>query len=124
MVESPSVPIAWLAFEEWYQQHPEVYETFVRQCRLWKERTGETRWAVGAAWERMRWVLKVRAADKGFGLNDHYCAYMGRLAMHQEEDLAGMFEVRTSEADTWLAWHLSGSNYQTNVVIIEMEQAA
>lgn len=97
----PSETIAerFLAF---HLESPEVYRTLVALARQWVAKTGRNRIGIATLYERARWELAVSTSDPDFKLNNSYRAYYARLIMAQERDLAGMFEVRTSDADEWM----------------------
>lgn len=120
-LDVPPSPIKeeWQRVERFMADNPRIYRILVENCRLWVQNTGCQRWAIGAAWERLRWVLRIHTGEK-FALDDLYRAYYARLVMDQEKDLAGMFELRSSSADAWLDWHNNGAQRETAVLMMEV----
>ena len=85
-------------FERFHGEHPEVYTEFVRRVRLAKHKG--FRCGARTVWEAMRWTYYVeRDSEETFKLNDHYPPHYARLAMSQEPDLAGFFEIRELRAE-------------------------
>lgn len=90
-------------FEQFHAENPRVYRVLVQIAREWRKRTGRTRLGIGALYERARWEIAITTSDPSFKLNNDYRAFYARLIMARETDLAGMFNLRTSEADKWIA---------------------
>lgn len=89
-------------FERFHEENPAVYATLVRLAREWVERTGRHKIGIATLYERVRWEIAITTTDPDFKINDHYRAYYARLIMQQEPDLAGLFDLRASEADQWI----------------------
>lgn len=89
-------------FEEFHANNPKVYETLVRLARQWVSTTGRHKIGIGALTERTRWEIAIATSDPDFKINNSYRAWYARLIMRQEPDLAGLFELRASEADSWI----------------------
>lgn len=90
-------------FLEFHQENPHVYRVLVRLAREWVESTGRKKLAIKTLYERARWEIAMSTKDADFKLNNSYTAFYARLIMDQEKDLAGIFAVRASEADRWIA---------------------
>ncbi len=89
-------------FEEFHANNPLVYATLVRLARQWIATTGRHKIGIGALYERARWEIAIATSDADYRLNNNYRAWYARLIMHQERDLAGVFDLRASEADSWI----------------------
>jgi hypothetical protein len=90
-------------FEQFHQTNPHIYQLLVTLAREWLASTGQKKLGVRALWERMRWQLAITTDAPDYKLNDHYTSFYARLIEHQEPDLRGMFELRSSpEADRWI----------------------
>ena len=89
-------------FEEFHANNPKVYETLVRLAREWMARIGRHKLGIATLYERTRWEIAIATSDSDFKLNNSYRAYYSRLIMRQEPDLAGLFDLRASEADSWI----------------------
>lgn len=89
-------------FEQFAADNPNVYDVLVRLAREWVRRTGGRKIGIGALFERARWELAIATNDPDYRLNNNFRAYFARLIMLQEPDLAGLFELRHSDADTWV----------------------
>jgi len=90
-------------FEAFHESNPRVYEVLVRLAREWVARTGRHKLGIGALYERARWENALATTDPDFRLNNNYRAFYARMIMAREPDLAGLFDLRVSEADSWLA---------------------
>jgi hypothetical protein len=87
-------------FADFHAKSPNVYLTLVRLAREWVQATGRSRLGIATLYERARWELVIATSDADFKLNNSYRAYYARLIMTQERDLAGLFALRKSAADT------------------------
>lgn len=108
MTDLPAhLPIA-IRFEAFHAANPHVYEVLCDLSRQWLA-SGKTRLGVKALFEGARWELGLRTvtADGEYKLSNDYTAYYARLLIHNEEDLAGLFDLRASEADEWV-WLRTG----------------
>ena len=96
------LPIA-IRFEAFHAANPHVYEVLAELSRQWLA-TGKTRLGVKALFEGARWELGLRTvtADGEYKLSNDFTAYYARRLMHNEEDLAGLFDLRESDADEWV----------------------
>lgn len=88
-------------FERFHADNPVVYETLVRLARQWVSRTGRHRLGIKSLCERARWDIAFITDDPDYKINNNWTAYYARLIMAREPDLAGLFELRRSEADDW-----------------------
>lgn len=86
------------AFQAFHAQNPHVYRALVELARAAKEK-GKLEVGIGMLWEVLRWRLFFETSDPSFKLNNNHRSRYARLIMAQEQDLAGIFEVRvlTSE---------------------------
>jgi hypothetical protein len=89
-------------FTRFHNNNPEVYETLVRLAREWVRRTGRHKLGIASLFERTRWEIAIATSDADFKLNNNYRSWYARLIMHQEKDLIGIFDLRKSEADSWI----------------------
>ena len=89
-------------FWRFHEDNPHVYEHLKALC-LEVRRRGVQRFGIRTVWERLRWHARFETirAPGAWKLNDHYTRYYARLLMAQEPELAGMFETRNQERDTW-----------------------
>jgi hypothetical protein len=91
------------AFDRFHAENPKVYETLVRLAREWVARFGGHKLGIATLYETARWQITIATNDAEFRLNNNYRAWYARLIMAQEPDLAGLFDLRTSKADLWIA---------------------
>lgn len=90
-------------FEVFERENPHVYRTLVRLAREWVEQTGRRKIGTKALFEVARWQLAIATSDPDFRLNNSYTPYFARLIMRREPDLDGIFDLRHSSADEWIA---------------------
>lgn len=90
-------------FEEFHRDNPRVYETLVRLAREWVAAFGRRKLGLAALRERARWEIALSTSDPDYKINNNYTPYYARLLMLREPDLAGLFDLRASEADAWIA---------------------
>lgn len=93
-------------FEAFHYENPNVYHVLVRLARKWVAARGRTRLGIRMIWEVARWELIMSTGTADYKLNDHYTGYYARLIMAENPDLRGIFDIRDSEADQWLAQRL------------------
>jgi len=91
------------AFDRFHAENPRVYTTLVRLARQWVSRFGSHKVGIGALYEVARWEIALATSDADFKLNNNFRAYYSRLIMAQESDLDGLFDLRASKADEWIA---------------------
>ena len=85
-------------FEEFHKANPHVYQELVALCRE-AVSNGKDKLGVRMVWEVARWNLIVKTQQNSdFKLNDHYHSRYARLIMDQEQDLRGIFELRSLKA--------------------------
>lgn len=92
-------------FERFHAANPELYREIVRQARELIEATGARRISMQGLIEvaRHRIQIVTRRTDS-YKINNDVAAFYARLVAHQEDDLADVFERRSSpEADRWIA---------------------
>ncbi|OCB57664.1 hypothetical protein A5677_17015 [Mycobacterium malmoense] len=90
-------------FVEFHRSNPNVYATLLRLAREWVQQTGGKKIGIGALYERARWELAITTNDPDYRLNNDFRAFFARLIMYENPDLRGLFELRYSAADEWLA---------------------
>lgn len=90
-------------FEEFHRENPHVYRVLVKLAREWVQQTGTRKLAIKTLYERARWEIAMNTSDAEFKLNNSYTAFFARLIMDQEPDLRRIFDLRSSEADEWMA---------------------
>lgn len=90
-------------FVEFHRENPHVYRVLVSLAREWVARSGSHKLAIKTLYERARWEIAMTTSANDFRLNNNFTAFYARLIMQQEPDLAGLFDLRTSEADDWVA---------------------
>ncbi len=88
------------AFIDFHKDNPIVYAQLVRLARQWVA-AGKARLGIATLFEKLRWELHVSGlSDKeGYKLNNNYRALYARLIMEQEQDLDGLFEIRSLAAE-------------------------
>jgi hypothetical protein len=91
------------AFDRFHSDNPKVYETLVRLAREWVNRFGSHKLGIATLYETARWQITLATNDAEFRLNNNWRSYYARLIMAQEPDLAGLFDLRASKADEWIA---------------------
>lgn len=89
-------------FDQFHTDNPQVYRILVRLARQWVKGTGRYKLGIGALYERARWEIAINTSDPDYKINNNFRAFYARLIMYREVDLAGLFDLRTSEADEWL----------------------
>jgi hypothetical protein len=90
-------------FEDFHRDNPRVYNTLVRLAREWVKTTGHGKLGIATLYERARWDIALATRNADYKLNNSYRAYYARLIHQQESDLDGLFDLRASAADSWLA---------------------
>lgn len=90
-------------FEQFHADNPRVYTVLVQLAREWVRSTRHHKLGIATLFERARWEIAIATNDPEFKLNNNYRAFYARLIMRNETDLDGMFELRRSAADEWLA---------------------
>lgn len=89
-------------FEKFHVDNPLVYSMLCRLARAWLRNTGRHKLGINALVERVRWEIAMRTNDPDFKINNNFAPYYARLIMHEQSDLDGLFELRTSDADEWM----------------------
>lgn len=86
-------------FREFHKKHPEVYVELVKLAREWK-RAGGAKLGIATLFEKLRWEWHINGLKdvEGYKLNNNYRSVYARLIMDNEEDLAGLFEIRQLKA--------------------------
>ena len=90
-------------FVEFHRENPHVYRVLVSLAREWVARSGNHKLGIKTLYERARWEIAMTTSDDDYKLNNTWTAFYARLIMQQEPDLAGLFDLRASEADEWIA---------------------
>jgi hypothetical protein len=91
------------AFDRFHAENPRVYEVLVRLAREWVNRFGGHKLGIATLYETARWEISLATNAPDFRLNNNFRAYYARLIMAQERDLTGLFDLRASKADEWIA---------------------
>ena len=91
------------AFDRFHSDNPRVYQVLVRLAREWVARFGGHKLGIATLYETARWQITLATNDAEFRLNNNWRSYYARLIMAQEPDLAGLFDLRASKADEWIA---------------------
>lgn len=84
-----------VAFEQFHEEHPEVYERLVRLARAQKRRNRKV--GIKMLYERIRWSFFVRNYSNDAlrpKLNNNYASRYARLIDDRETDLRGYFTFR------------------------------
>lgn len=89
-------------FDTFNAENPKVYEVLVRLARDWVAFTGRRKLGIASLFERARWEIAILTKDAEYKLNNDFRAFYARMIMLREPDLAGLFELRQSEADIWM----------------------
>lgn len=97
-------------FEAFHEANPDVYTTLVRLAREWIRETGSRKIGVGALTEQARWNIAIETKSADFKINNDFRAFYARMIQADHPDLAGVFEIRASEADAWAAEHLKAAS--------------
>ncbi len=91
------------AFLAFHAANPHVYKALLQLAREWKAE-GKSRGSITLFYNVVRWRMSLEIeGDDLFELNDHHQAYYARALMICNPELAGMFALRSSEADNWAA---------------------
>lgn len=96
-------------FEAYHADNPIVYDVLVRLAREWKNKFGGQKIGLAALRETARWQVAFATSDTSFKINNSYTPFYARLIMAREPELAGLFDLRSSEADVWIAEFLAGA---------------
>ncbi|MFG1847801.1 hypothetical protein [Micromonospora carbonacea] len=102
---TPSTPGSTPAeeFEDFHQANPAVYAFLRHLARRWKRAKGDQHIGFPAIWETARYEIGLATTGEPYKLDNNARAFYCRLLMYREPELAGMFEIRKSEAaDTWI----------------------
>lgn len=83
-------------FLAFHSEHPEVYAQLVRLARQWTA-AGKAKLGIKTLFEKLRWEWHINGLEdsNGYKLNNNYTALYARLIMKTEDDLDGLFEVRS-----------------------------
>ena len=90
-------------FDRFHADNPKVYQVLVRLAREWVSKTGRHKVGISALYEVARWEIALATSDADFKIDNSHRAFYARLIMTQEPDLAGLFDLRASKADEWIA---------------------
>ena len=81
-------------FWRWMQNNKAIYLEFVKFAREMKA-SGRKRYSAKTIVERIRWDTDLRqAGDKTLKINNNVTSGLSRLAMQENPDLRGFFQVR------------------------------
>lgn len=82
------------SFERFLLECPDIYPAFVR-IAMDLRRRGHTRYSADGVCHIIRWEMITAGRDRdGWKVNNNYTAMLGRKAMAEFPELAGMFETR------------------------------
>jgi hypothetical protein len=90
-------------FEAFHAANPKVYAILLRLAREWVATFGQTKLGIATIYEAARWQISLATNDPKYKLNNNFRAYYARLLMTENGDLDGLFDVRDSAADMWIA---------------------
>ncbi len=92
------LPAAWWTF---HIAHPEVGRSLLGLARPLL-RQGYTHLGIKMLWETLRYqtMLGARPDEDVYRLNNNHHAYYARWLMETYPDLAGVFEIRSSKAES------------------------
>lgn len=96
-------------FEDFHRDNPIVYDVLVRLAREWRAKFNGRKVGLAALRETARWTIAFATNDVDFKINNNYTPFYARLIMAREPELAGLFDLRSSEADVWIAEFLAGA---------------
>lgn len=80
-------------FDTWIEQNPRVLADFVDLAREARA-AGRARAGAKQICEVLRWRAYLRADTEGYALNNVFVSRLVRLAVEQNPDLEGLFEMR------------------------------
>lgn len=80
-----------------HDANPHVYRALCRKCREARAR-GVKRLGINMLIESLRWDYTLHTGGDDFKINNNNAPYYARLIMHNEPDLAGIFETRKLHA--------------------------
>lgn len=86
--------------ERFHEENPHFYQLLVDTARERIRRTGDTRLGIAQLFEVVRWGQPIVTTEPAPKANNSYRAWFARKIMDSEPDLAGVFEVRRSGADS------------------------
>ncbi len=86
-------------FDQFHAENPHVYQELVGLARKAKQR-GYQRIGIELLFAQLRWsrMMRTRADEYGFKLNDHFTSRYARKIMDENADLAGIFNTRKLKA--------------------------
>lgn len=99
---------AYQAFLDFHHDNPHIYDRLVALTRAWKAVNRGGRPGFPMIWEKLRYDLDVETTTFAPKLNNNLRSYYARYIMLNEADLAGIYEIRASPADRWLAVDVQG----------------
>lgn len=85
-----------------HEQHPAVYRALVEASRRLMQARPGRRLSIAEVHEYVRWQLDVRTGETP-QLTNTFRPFYARLIMAREPDLAGVFELRPSQADEMIS---------------------
>ena len=80
-------------FFNWLKENEHIYHEFVNLARKMKA-TGRDRWSAMSIIEIIRWETGLVSRGDVFKINNTYRSGLARLAMVENPDLKGFFEIR------------------------------
>jgi hypothetical protein len=109
------------AFEAFDRSHPEVYEA-IKRYAFQAVAAGRKRIGIALIFERIRWYHTIELSDGDFKLNNNFRAFYARKFAKEFPQHAGLFSMRSSEADAPQAGRLADAGLAT--FIRDMERRA
>ncbi len=64
---------------------------------------GQRRVGIDVLFGKLRWDTTISTTDKDYKIPNDHKPFYARLIMDEHESLAGLFELRRAEADSWIA---------------------
>lgn len=82
-------------FALWLSNNRHIYNAFVELALRTKQNSRKRRWSADAIFHVLRWETAMRQqGDTEFKLNNNYTAPVARLAMAENPELDGFFQLR------------------------------
>jgi hypothetical protein len=94
-------------FEAFHRMNPGVYALLVALTRQYVQETGHRKVGFSLVYGAARWQWAIQTRDEASEqkLNNNYAPFYARMIMGRVQDLAEVYDLRTSVADDWAAEH-------------------
>ena len=87
-------------FKKFHAANPNVYDSLVTLARQFRSRRPDAKLGIAMLYEVLRWNFYISTdSDEPYKLTNDFKAFYARMIMDQEEDLAGVFQIKKSVAD-------------------------